>query len=121
VLSWQLYGCQCRKPGPSKKAVLSHLLARRRRRGNKALRPASVKQERCAAGLVRNYWAQEGDDKGNLFGVYQRLITRPALLSASGQCIPGSGNVLAHARCGVAGAQQCGRAGQHEKAEKNYC
>ena len=62
-----------------------------------------------------------GDDKGHLFGAYQRLLTRPALLGTSGQRIPGSGNVLADARRGVAGAQQSGRAGQHEKAEKNCC
>ena len=107
--------------GTSKKAVLSPS-ARPPPQAGQQIPPASVAQ----TGTLRSWSRPEllgagGDDKANLFGVYQRLITRPALLSASGQCIPGSGNVLDYAGCGVAGAQQCGRAGQHKKAESNYC
>ena len=45
--------------GTSTKAVLP-ICSPAAAGGNKALRPASLKQERCAAGLVRSYWAQEG-------------------------------------------------------------
>jgi hypothetical protein len=42
-------------------------------------------------------------------------------IGASRDCPAGGGYVLSCAGCRIAGAQQRGRAREHEKADKNYC
>jgi len=52
------------------------------------------------------------------------VVQRPflhILIGASRYCMPGGGYVFSRAGCRIAGAQQRGRAREHEKADKRHC